>query len=152
MTAMKTFDNTRPIVAAMALGIGRAAYEYARDFVKENYVLSRPIAALRGDRRAARARRAGGSRRRASLTWRAAWHGRRRDAEREGGVACRRPPRARPRSTRASRRSRSAAPHGSIATEHALLEKWFRDIKVYDIFEGTGNIQRIVISKRIFRI
>ncbi len=39
--------------------------------------------------------------------------------------------------------------HGSLATEHALLEKWFRDIKVYDIFEGTGNIQRIVIAKRI---
>ncbi len=36
--------------------------------------------------------------------------------------------------------------HGSIATDHALLEKWFRDIKVYDIFEGTGQIQRIVIS------
>ena len=30
-----------------------------------------------------------------------------------------------------------------------LLEKWFRDIKVYDIFEGTGKIQRVVISKRI---
>ena len=39
--------------------------------------------------------------------------------------------------------------HGSLATEHALLEKWFRDIKVYDIFEGTGNIQRVVISKRL---
>ena len=39
--------------------------------------------------------------------------------------------------------------HGSIAQDHALLEKWFRDIKVYDIFEGTGNIQRVVISKRI---
>ena len=39
--------------------------------------------------------------------------------------------------------------HGSIATEHALLEKWFRDIKVYDIFEGTGQIQRVVIAKRI---
>ena len=50
---------------------------------------------------------------------------------------------------RASTRSRSAAPHGSIATEHQLLEKWFRDIKVYDIFEGTGQIQRIVISKRL---
>jgi acyl-CoA dehydrogenase len=39
--------------------------------------------------------------------------------------------------------------HGTLATEHALLEKWFRDIKVYDIFEGTGNIQRVVISKRL---
>ena len=38
---------------------------------------------------------------------------------------------------------------GSIQTDHALLEKWFRDIKVYDIFEGTGQIQRIVISKRL---
>ena len=32
----------------------------------------------------------------------------------------------------------------------ALVEKWFRDVKVYDIFEGTGQIQRIVISKRLF--
>jgi alkylation response protein AidB-like acyl-CoA dehydrogenase len=32
--------------------------------------------------------------------------------------------------------------------EH-LVEKWFRDIKVYDIFEGTGQIQRIVISRSI---
>ena len=39
--------------------------------------------------------------------------------------------------------------HGTLSSEHALLEKWYRDIKVYDIFEGTGNIQRIVISKRI---
>ncbi len=39
--------------------------------------------------------------------------------------------------------------HGTIAEEHRLLEKWFRDIKVYDIFEGTGQIQRIVISKRL---
>ena len=30
-----------------------------------------------------------------------------------------------------------------------LVEKWFRDIKVYDIFEGTGQIQRIVISRQI---
>jgi acyl-CoA dehydrogenase len=31
----------------------------------------------------------------------------------------------------------------------SLVEKWFRDIKVYDIFEGTGQIQRIVIAKRL---
>ena len=31
----------------------------------------------------------------------------------------------------------------------SLVEKWFRDIKVFDIFEGTGQIQRIVISKRL---
>ena len=72
MTAMKTFDNTRPLVAAMAIGIGRAAYEYARDFVKENYVLSRPIpryAAI-----AERLARVGrGLEAARMLTWRAAW-------------------------------------------------------------------------------
>ena len=34
---------------------------------------------------------------------------------------------------------------------HQLVEKWYRDIKVYDIFEGTAQIQRVVISKRILR-
>jgi len=32
---------------------------------------------------------------------------------------------------------------------HQFVEKWYRDIKVFDIFEGTGQIQRIVISKRL---
>ncbi len=32
-----------------------------------------------------------------------------------------------------------------------FVEKWYRDIKVYDIFEGTAQIQRVVISKRILR-
>ena len=32
-----------------------------------------------------------------------------------------------------------------------FVEKWYRDIKVFDIFEGTGQIQRIVISKRLFK-
>ena len=32
-----------------------------------------------------------------------------------------------------------------------FVEKWYRDIKVFDIFEGTGQIQRIVISKRILQ-
>jgi acyl-CoA dehydrogenase len=32
-----------------------------------------------------------------------------------------------------------------------MVEKFFRDVKVYDIFEGTGQIQRIVISRRILQ-
>jgi len=39
--------------------------------------------------------------------------------------------------------------HGTLATDHALLEKRFRDMKVYYIFEGTGQIQRIVICIRL---
>ena len=75
MTAMKTFDNTRPLVAAMALGIGRAAYEHAREFVKEQLRDGAPDAALRGDRRAPRARRPPLEAAR-MITWRAASDGR----------------------------------------------------------------------------
>jgi acyl-CoA dehydrogenase len=147
MTAMKTFDNTRPLVAAMALGIGRAAFEYARDFVKENYVLSRPVP------------------RYSAIAERLAKVGRRLEAARllvhratymaDSGI-----PNAKEASMAKAAAGQAAifacieaieicGAHGSLATEHALLEKWFRDIKVYDIFEGTGNIQRIVISKRL---
>lgn len=147
MTAMKTFDNTRPLVGAMACGIGRAAYEYARDFVKENYMLSRPIP------------------RYAAIAERLAKVGRRLDAARSliyrsTYMADMNLPNAKEASMAKAAAGQAAiyacieaieicGAHGSLATEHALLEKWFRDIKVYDIFEGTGNIQRIVISKRI---
>jgi hypothetical protein len=94
----------------MAIGIGRAAYEYARDFVKENYVLSRPS---RGTRRSPSASRrwAATSRPRASLVARDV-HGRPGDRQREGGEhgpRRARPPRAGRDLPRASRRSRSAA-------------------------------------------
>ncbi len=147
MTAMKTFDTTRPLVAAMACGIGRAAYEYARDFVKDNYLLSRPI-----PRYAALAERLAKVRRRLEaarvLVYRATY------------LADHQLANAREASMSKAYAGQAAVyacieaieicgAHGSIASDHALLEKWFRDIKVFDIFEGTGNIQRIVISKRI---
>ena len=147
MTAMKTFDTTRPLVAAMACGIGRAAYEYARDFVKDNYVLSRPIPryAAIAERLAKVARRLDAAR---SLIYRATY------------LADNEQPNARESSMAKAYAGQASifacieaiqicGAHGSIATEHALLDKWFRDIKVFDIFEGTGNIQRVVISKRI---
>jgi acyl-CoA dehydrogenase len=147
MTAMKTFDNTRPIVAAMACGIGRAAYEYARDFVKKAYVLSRPIpryAALA--ERLARVGRGLDAAR--MMVWRAAWLA-------DSGL-----PNAKEASMSKAMAGQAAiracidaievcGAEGSIQKDHQLLEKWFRDIKVYDIFEGTGQIQRIVISKRL---
>jgi acyl-CoA dehydrogenase len=147
MTAMKTFDNTRPLVAAMALGIGRAAYEYACDFVKEHYVMSRPIpryAAI-----AERLARVGrGLEAARTLTWRAAW------MADEGISNAKEASMSKAMGGQASIRAcidaiEICGAEGSIATEHQLLEKWFRDIKVYDIFEGTGQIQRIVISKRL---
>jgi acyl-CoA dehydrogenase len=147
MTAMKTFDNTRPLVAAMACGIGRAAYEYAVDFVKENYVLSRPIPRYAAivEKLAKVGRGLEAAR---SLTWRAAWMA-------DNGLA-----NAKEASMSKALGGQAAiracidaieicGAEGSIARDHQLLEKWFRDIKVYDIFEGTGQIQRIVISKRL---
>ncbi|MCC6214417.1 MAG: acyl-CoA dehydrogenase family protein [Polyangiaceae bacterium] len=147
MTAMKTFDNTRPLVAAMACGIGRAAYEYARDFVKANYVLGRPIpryAAL-AERLARMGRGLEAAR---ALVWKSVW------------MADMSQPNAKEASMAKAAAGQAAiracidaieicGAHGALATEHALLEKWFRDIKVYDIFEGTGQIQRVVISKRL---
>jgi len=147
MTAMKTFDNTRPLVAAMACGIGRGAYEYACDFVKDNYVLGRPIPRYSAivERLAKVGRSLEAAR---SLTWRAAWMA-------DHGIA-----NAKEASMSKAMAGQAAikacieaieicGAEGSIAKDHQLLEKWFRDIKVYDIFEGTGAIQRIVISKRL---
>jgi acyl-CoA dehydrogenase len=147
MTAMKTFDNTRPIVATMAIGIGRAAYEYARAFVKDHYVLSRPIPryAAIAERLARIGRNLHAAR---MMSWRAA------------EMADRGIPNAKEASMSKAMGGQAAiracieaievcGAEGSIARDHQLLEKWFRDIKVYDIFEGTGQIQRIVISKRL---
>lgn len=149
MGAMKTFDSTRPLVGAMACGIGRAAFEYARDFLKDNYLLSRPIPRYRvlADRLARIQRRLDAAR---LLVWRAAWMA-------DQGIANAK------EASMAKAYAGQAASHacfeaieicgapGAVAGgEHAFLDKWFRDIKVFDIFEGTGQIQRIVIAKRIF--
>jgi len=147
MTAMKTFDNTRPLVAAMAIGIGRAAYEYATDFVKQNYLFSRPI-----PRYAAIAEKLAGVGRALAaarmMTHRASWLA---DNEIENAKEA---SMAKALAGQAAIRAciesiEICGAHGTIQEDHRLLEKWFRDIKVYDIFEGTGQIQRIVISKRL---
>jgi acyl-CoA dehydrogenase len=147
MTAMKTFDNTRPLVAAMACGIGRAAYEYAVDFVKEHYVLSRPIP--RYSAMTERLAKVGRSLEAArTLTWRAAWMADQGIANAKEASMCK--AMAGQAAIRACIEAiEICGAEGSIGQEHQLLEKWFRDIKVYDIFEGTGQIQRIVISKRL---
>ena len=144
-TAMATFDSTRPMVAAMAVGIGRAAYEVALGWAKERYDFRRPIPRYRAlvDKLAEMKRRIDAAR---LLCWHAAWMA-------DMGIP------------NAKEASMSKAYAGGEMTkvcydaiqvmgpeglsEDYLVEKWFRDIKVYDIFEGTGQAQRIVISKRI---
>lgn len=147
MGAMKTFDSTRPMVAAMAVGIARAAYEKAIDFTKEHFDLSRPIARYHAvEELLARShRRIEASR---LLTWRAAWMA-------DSGI-----PNAKEASMAKAYAARAAVDvladlvqvmGAAGVMNDNFVEKWFRDIKVYDIFEGTGEIQRIVISKRILR-
>lgn len=147
MTAMKTFDTTRPLVAAMALGIGRAAYDYAVKFVKENYVLSRPIPryAAIAERLARVGRGLAAAR---MTTWRAAWLADQGLSNAKEASMCK--ALAGGAAIRACIDAiEICGAEGSIAGDRQLLEKWFRDIKVYDIFEGTGQIQRIVVSKRL---
>jgi acyl-CoA dehydrogenase len=147
MTAMKTFDNTRPLVASMAIGIGRAAYEYARDFARSNYVLARhtPRYAAIAERLARVGRQLDAAR---MVTWRAGW------------MADEELPNAKEASIAKALAGQAAiracieaieicGAEGTLAKDHQLLEKWFRDIKVYDIFEGTGQIQRVVVAKRL---
>jgi len=131
----------------MALGIGRAAYEYAVDFVKANYVLSRPIPryAAIAERLARVGRNLNAAR---MTTWRAAWLADQGENNAKEASMCK--AMAGGAAIRACIEAiEICGAEGSIAGEHQLLEKWFRDIKVYDIFEGTGQIQRIVVSKRL---
>lgn len=144
-TAMKTFDSTRPLVAAMATGIAQAALDYTRAFARDAFMLSRPIpryasirdALVEMERKIEAAR---------LLCWHAAWMA---DA-------------SQPNSKEASMCKMYAARVGQQVTSWGVqlmggfgvlherhIEKLFRDIKVFDIFEGTGQIQRLIIARRL---
>ncbi|HKN00155.1 MAG TPA: acyl-CoA dehydrogenase family protein [Candidatus Binataceae bacterium] len=145
---MATFDATRPIVAAMAIGVGRAALDFVRDFLKEQNVpvrygvsprrltvVERDFMEMEVQLQAARL-----------LTWRAAWMldmGQRNNLE----------------------ASMAKAKAGLVVTQITqkavellgplgysrkfLLEKWMRDAKINDIFEGTQQINMLIVSRRI---
>jgi acyl-CoA dehydrogenase len=144
--AMQTFEASRPTVGAQALGIARAAYEYALDYAREREQFGRKIvenqsiafdlANMKLEIDAARL-----------LVWRAAWMGRQghKFENAEGSM--------------------SKLKAGEVAvwvTERAIqilggngytrefpVERMHRDSKIYTIFEGTSEIQRLVISRAI---
>jgi len=144
--AMSTFESSRPLVGAQALGIARAAYEYALDFAKERVAFGRPIIMnqaiafkLADMRMAIDAARL--------LVWRATWMG------------------SNGKHFTAGEGSMSKLYAGEVAvkvTEEAIqilggagyskehpVEQWHRDSKIYTIFEGTSEIQRLVIARAI---
>jgi alkylation response protein AidB-like acyl-CoA dehydrogenase len=143
--AMQTFEATRPIVAAQAIGIARAAYEYALEYAKERVAFGRPIimnqsisfmlADMATEIDAARL-----------LTWRAAWLGKQRKFKHaEGSMAKLNAGRVAVWTT--ERAMQVLGGYGYV-TDHPV-ERWHRDAKIYDIFEGTEQIQQLVISRAI---
>ncbi|MEV0387212.1 acyl-CoA dehydrogenase family protein [Nonomuraea sp. NPDC050643] len=144
--AMRTFETTRPSVAAMAVGIARAGFEYARDYAREREQFGRKI----GENQAIAfllaemATRVDVAR---LLTWRAAWMARngRRFEQAEGSM------------------SKLVAGETAVwVTEQAIqilggagytrehpVERFHRDAKIYTIFEGTSEIQRLIIGRAV---
>jgi acyl-CoA dehydrogenase len=145
---MATFDATRPIVAAMAIGVGRAALDFVRNFLKEQnvpvrYGLSpRRLSAVERDfmemevqLQAARL-----------LTWRAAWMmdmGQRNNLEASMAKA-----KAGLVVTQITQKAVELL--GPLGYSRKLLvEKWMRDAKINDIFEGTQQINMLIVARRI---
>ena len=145
---MQTFDNTRPVVAAMALGVGRASLERTRELLRQRGILSGYERALYGST-AAEAElyrmeaELEGAR---LLTLKAAWLA-------DNGI---------PHSKEASMAKAKAGRAANFITlrclqlcaacgvsETELLEKWARDSKILDIFEGTQQIQLLIVARRL---
>jgi acyl-CoA dehydrogenase len=146
--AMATFDNTRPLVAAMAVGCARASLDLTRDILEKAGIVvdyDRPALAqsaaaatflqLEADWEAAYL-----------LTLQSAWMADNR----------------KPNSMEASMAKAKAGRVGTDVTlrcvelagtlgysEAELLEKWGRDSKILDIFEGTQQIQQLIVARRI---
>ncbi|MDX6740458.1 acyl-CoA dehydrogenase family protein [Actinocorallia sp. A-T 12471] len=144
--AMKTFETTRPTVGAMALGVARAAYDYALDYAREREQFGRKI----GDFQAIAFKladmklRVDASR---LLIWRASWMARQglpfHNAE--GSMA------KLHASETAVRVTEEAIQilGGNGYTRDYPVERMHRDSKIFTIFEGTSEIQRLVIGRAI---
>lgn len=144
--AMKTFDATRPLVAIMAVGIARAAFEICRDWVKRTFALaqhtpryrrvSETLAWMEREIHAARL-----------LCWRASWLLDLKKPNAKESSMCKAYAGTMVQQVTA-KALEIMGPEG-VMEEH-MIEKLYRDQKVYDIFEGTGQVQRVVISRRLF--
>jgi acyl-CoA dehydrogenase len=145
---MQTFDNTRPLVAAMAVGVARAALEETRRVLDEAGVVidyDRPANA-QSAAAAAFLQMEADFEAMYLLTLEAAW------------MADNGKPNSLHASYAKAKAGRSATEItlrcvelcGSIGyTENELLEKWSRDAKILDIFEGTQQIQQLIIARRL---
>ena len=149
--AMATFDNTRPLVAAMAVGCARASLEAIRELIEEAGVVidyDRPVSVqphsaatfiqMEADWEAA-----------LLLTLAAAW------------MADNREPNSMEASMAKAKAGRIANDitlrcvelAGTLGySETEMLEKWSRDSKILDIFEGTQQIQQLIVARRLLNL
>ena len=144
--AMATFEASRPTVGAQAVGIARAAYEYALQYAKEreqfgraiieNQAIAFTLADMKTEIDAARL-----------LVWRASWMGRtgQEFTSAEGSMS---KLKAGEVAVWATERAIQILGGNGYAREYPV-ERWHRDAKIYTIFEGTSEIQRLVISRAI---
>ena len=144
--AMKTFERTRPTVGAMALGVARAAYEYALEYAQDREQFGRKI----GDFQAIAFKLADMKTRIDTarlLVWRAGWMARNNVpfTNAEGSMA-----------------KLAASETAVYVTDEAIqilggngytrdypVERMHRDAKIFTIFEGTSEIQRLVMARAI---
>jgi alkylation response protein AidB-like acyl-CoA dehydrogenase len=143
--AMRTFELSRPTVGSQAIGIARAAYEVALEYAGERKTFGRPIidnqsiaftlADMRMEIDAARL-----------LVWRAAWLGRNGSfTAGEGSMSKLKAGRV---ATWATERAIQIL-GGNGYTREYPVERMHRDAKIYDIFEGTEQIQQLVVARAI---
>ncbi|HWB34878.1 MAG TPA: acyl-CoA dehydrogenase family protein [Rugosimonospora sp.] len=144
--AMRTFELSRPTVGAQALGIARAAYEYSLEYAKGRVQFGRPIienqaiafalADMRTEIDAARL-----------LVWRAAWMGRNNRIF-EAGEGSMSKLKAGEVAVAVTEKAVQILGGAGYLREHPV-ERWYRDAKIYTIFEGTSEIQRLVVARAI---
>jgi acyl-CoA dehydrogenase len=142
--AMKTLNMTRPIVAGMAVGIGRAAYDEASRFAKEHFTGPSAWRAGRVADRLARIRRKLDLAR--MLAWKSAWEADHKAPNQLSAAIAKAT--AAPLALEAASLGIEILGLAGGASDH-LIEKLYRDVKALDIVEGTGQIQRVIIARQL---
>jgi alkylation response protein AidB-like acyl-CoA dehydrogenase len=143
--AMATLDGGRIGIAAQALGIAQAAYDAAREYARERRQFGQPIAEFQAVqwKLADMATEIDAAR---LLVYRAAWLKQQGEPHGEAGA------KAKLFASEVARRQTAEAIQifgGYGFTKEFPVERYFRDAKVTEIYEGTSEIQRLVIARSI---
>ncbi|GCE46885.1 acyl-CoA dehydrogenase [Thermosporothrix hazakensis] len=145
--AMRTLDATRPMVGALAVGLARAAHEEVTQWLKEELPASYSLQKRR--ELLEQAEELGYEIQMARLlVWRAAWMADRELANSKEASMCK--AYAGELVMKVTTFAARVVASGEMTEARLFLEKWFRDAKIFDIFEGTAQIQRLVIARRLF--